>query len=154
VAAITVSWVLTIVTLVVLDDLVFGPVFWAIGALRGPAVGFVVAFVVYFVGQLVLVHEATRRSPRRLATFFLRRLGLERPAGRTRPREDEIRARILGSGSAILLSPVVGGVIPPMLLWHRGFDTHFVRRLTIVTAAVYAAEFALLHGWLAGTVAS
>lgn len=150
---IVVSWVVTIVTLVILDDLLFGPIFWTIGALRGPGVAAALAFVIYFVVQIVLVHEGTRRAPRRMAAFFLRRLGLDRPADWTRPREDEIRARILGGGSAVLLSPVVGGVIPPMLLWRRGFDVRFVRRLSIVTSAVYAFEFALLHGWIAGTVA-
>ena len=60
---------------------------------------------------------------------------------------------MLGAGSAILLSPVIGGVVPPMVLWHRGHPARFVRRLSVVTAAVYASEFALLHGWIPGVVA-
>ena len=150
--ALVLGWVVTVVTLVVLDDLVFGPLFWAIARWQGSAVAAAVAFVVYFVTQLFVVHQGTRSEPHRLAAFFLRRLGLERGSVRTRPHEDEIRARVLGGVSAILLSPVIGGVVPPMVLWHRGHPARFVRRLSVVTAAVYASEFALLHGWIPGMV--
>ena len=143
----------TIVTLIVLDDLVFGPVFWALARWQGSAVAATVAFVVYFVAQIFIVHQGTRPEPHRLAAFFLRRLGLERGVAATRRHEEEIRSRVLGAGSAILLSPVIGGVVPPMVLWHRGHPARFVRRLSVVTAAVYASEFALLHGWIPGAVA-
>jgi hypothetical protein len=150
--ALVLGWAVTIVSLVVLDDLVFGPVFWALARWQGSAVAAAVAFVVYFVTQLFIVHQGTRPEPHRLAAFFLRRLGLQRGSVAGRPQEEEIRSRVLGAGSAILLSPVIGGVVPPMILWHRGQPARFVRRLSVVTAAVYASEFALLHGWIPGAV--
>ena len=73
-----VGWVVTIVTLIVLDDLVFGPIFWALARWQGSAVAATVAFVVYFVAQIFIVHQGTRPEPHRLAAFFLRRLRLER----------------------------------------------------------------------------
>jgi hypothetical protein len=146
------GWIATVVTFVVLDDLVFGPVFWALARWKGSAVAAATAFVIYFVVQVFIVHQGTQAAPHRLAAFFLRRLGLERGAVATRRHEEEIRSKVLGSGSAILLSPVIGGIVPPMLLWHRGQSARFVRRLSVVTAAVYASEFALLHGWIPGAV--
>ncbi len=47
---------------------------------------------------------------------------------------------------------MIGGVIPPMILWRRGADPTFVRRLSVVTSTLYAAEFAFLHGWVPGTI--
>lgn len=152
VAGVALAWLVTIVSLVILDDMVFGPVFWAIGALWGPLVSTAIAFLVYFPVQIWLVRRGTSAHPRRLAAFMLRRLGLDHSGGWSRPREHAVRSRILGGGSAVALSPVVGGVIPPMLLWRQGFGATFVRRLSVVTAAVYAGEFALLHGWIAGNV--
>jgi hypothetical protein len=151
--ALVVWWVVTVVTLVVLDDLVFGPVFWALGRWTGPLVAAATAFAVYFVAQVAMVHQGTQERPGRLARFFLRRLGLGRTDRRGRLHEDEIRERVLGGVSAVLLAPILGGVVPPMLLWHRGFDRGFVRRLTVVTSAVYSAEFAVLHGWIPATIA-
>ena len=148
-----VGWVVTVVTLVVLDDLVFGPIFWALARWQGSAVAATVAFVVYFVAQIFIVHQGTRPEPHRAGCVLP---ASPRPRAGFRPtrrHEEEIRSRVLGAGSAILLSPVIGGVVPPMVLWHRGHPARFVRRLSVVTAAVYASEFALLHGWIPGMVA-
>jgi hypothetical protein len=151
--AIALGWVITVLALVILDDLMFGPAFWALARWQGPEIAAIVAFCIYFCAQIFLVRQGTRDDPHALAAFALRRLGLERPTARRRRHEEQIRARVLGGGSAILLSPVIGGVVPPMLLWHRGLEAKFVRRVSVVTAAIYAGEFSLLHGWIPGVIA-
>ncbi len=97
-------WAATLAVLIVLDDLVFGPIFWLLGAgsARWSPRD---AFAIYFVAQFFIVWQGTRDDPLRLAAFFLRRLRLERRHHTTRPHEEEIRARVVGGGSAVLLAP-------------------------------------------------
>lgn len=139
-------WVATLLTLVVLDDLTFGPFFWAISRLVGPGAAVAAVYAVYVPAQVYLVRRATEPEPGPIATFFLRRLQLERRSSAIAERERALHGRVIGAGSAIALSLVIGGVLPLLLLWRRGFDRSFVRRLSYVTAVVYATEFALFHG--------
>lgn len=139
-------------TLVVLDDLTFGPFFWAISRLAGASAAVVAVYLVYVPVQVFLVRRATEPEPGRFAMFFLRRLQLERRSAAIAERERALHGRVLGAGSAVALSLVIGGVLPVLLLGRQGFERSFLRRLSYLTAMVYATEFALLHGLLPSLV--
>lgn len=139
-------WIVTIATLVVLDDLAFGPFFWAISRLAGPLVAVVAIYLVYVPAQLFLVARGTTDRPGRFARFFLTRLDLERKSTKVAEVERSIRQKVTGISSAILLSLVLGGVIPPLTMWRHGYERRTVKRVSAVTAVLYATEFALLHG--------
>lgn len=145
-------WLVTLIVLVVLDDLAFGPFFWVIARTASPLVAFFVALAIYVPAQVAIVHRGTSGHPGRIGSFFLNRLDLDRRHTSIRVREDLMRDHVRGALSSCILSLVIGGVIPPMLLWRRGHSTSFVRRLSLVTATIYATEFALLHGFLPGVI--
>jgi hypothetical protein len=145
-------WALTVLTLVVLDDLTFGPAFWAISRLAGPLVAVAAIYAVYVPVQVYLVARGTSEDPGRFAGFFLRRLDLERRNAHVARNEQHLRSRVLGAGTALVGALVIGGVLPPLLLWRRGAPRRRVLRLSVATALVYATEFALLHGLLPAAV--
>lgn len=141
-------WLVTLGTLVVLDDLTFGPVFWAISRWRGPTLAVALAVGVYTVSQIFIVHQGTSRTPHAVARFFLDRLDLNRRHREVARREDSLRHRVIGGATALAVAPIVGGVIPPMVLWRSGYGRTYVRRVSIPCAVIYAIEFSLLHGAL------
>lgn len=145
-------WIATLATLVVLDDLTFGPIFWLISRLGSPLAGFAVALAVYVPVQVALVRAGTADEPGRVARWFLDRLDLNRRWEGVAEREESLRTRVTGGLSACLLSFVIGGVLPPLLLWRQGYDRTFVRRLSYATATIYAVEFAVLHGLVPGLI--
>ncbi|HYI61869.1 MAG TPA: hypothetical protein VEW93_08710 [Acidimicrobiales bacterium] len=145
-------WAATVLTLVLLDDLTFGPVFWVVSRVGSPSAGFLVALAVYVPAQIALVHRGTSDRPGRLATFMLSRLDLQRRSRQIAAREQDMRARVTGVASAFGLSLVIGGVLPVLLLHRAGYGTGFVRRLAVATSVAYAIEFALLHGLLPGHI--
>lgn len=145
-------WTATLATLVILDDLTFGPVFWLISLFGSPIAGFAVALAIYVPAQVLLVRAGTSDDPHPIARWFLDRLDLARRFDGVAQREKSLRSRVTGGASACLLSLVIGGVIPPMVLWRQGHSQQFVRRLSLATATIYALEFALLHGLMPGTV--
>jgi hypothetical protein len=146
-------WIVTLATLVLLDDLTFGPIFWLISVLGGSVIGFGVAFVVYVVVQLLLVRAATSGTPHRAASFLLRRLDLERRSEQVADREQRLAARVTGTATALVSSLIIGGVLPPLILHRRGWSAQQVRRLSVATATIYAAEFGVLHGLLPAVIA-
>ncbi len=141
-------WLATVLTLVLLDDLTFGPFFWAVSRSAGAAAAVVLILAIYVPAQVLLVRAATAPEPPRLAVFFLRRLELERRSNEIATREAELKGRVAGAMSAIAIAPVLGGVLPPILLWRAGWSARFVVRLSYLTATIYALEFAALHGVL------
>lgn len=141
-------WAATVLTLVVLDDLTFGPAFWALARLAGPLVAVVAIFCIYVPAQLLILKGATSDTPGRATSFFLRRLDLERRNPQLARNEQQLRSKVVGAGSAVVLSLVIGGVLPPLLMWRRGAERGFVLRLGVATSVVYAAEFAVLHGFV------
>lgn len=143
-------WSVTLLTLVLLDDLTFGPIFWILSRTAGPLVSAATAFGLYTVAQVYIVYRATEDRPGRIAAFFLRRLDLNRRSRHVAENEGKLRSRVAGWTSAILVTPVIGGVIPPLLLWRMGWSRQAVRRLVWVCAPIYATEFAILHGLLPG----
>lgn len=70
-------WIATILILVLVDDFTYGPIFWALSQLA-PVAAVVSAFAIYWLVQVMLVREATKQHPHRLATALLRRLQLDR----------------------------------------------------------------------------
>lgn len=145
-------WLATLVTLVILDDLTFGPVFWLISRFGSPLGGFLAALAIYVPVQIFLVMAATSGSPGRIARFFLDRLDLDRRSQNVGDRERRLQEQITGAVSASVLSLLIGGVLPPLILWKAGYSVGFVRRLSFLTASVYAVEFALIHGFVPGTI--
>lgn len=145
-------WLVTLVVLVILDDLTFGPFFWALSRIGGPWVAFIAALCIYIPAQIVLVFRATSDQPGRVASFFLRRFDLERRSPHVAAREQRLRARVTGIITAVPMSLVIGGVLPPLALQRAGYGVTFVRRLSIVTSTLYALEFATLHGLLPGSL--
>lgn len=141
-------WALTMAVLVVLDDLTFGPAFWAISRWAGAAAAVAAVFATYVPVQIYLVRRATEPEPGRFARFFLDRLELQRRSPEVARREARVHSQVLGVTSAVLLTPLIGGVLPPLLLWRVGHPTRLVRRLSYLTAPLYAMEFAVLHGVL------
>ncbi len=141
-------WFVTVLTLVVLDDLTFGPFFWAISRVAGPWWAVAAVYAVYLPAQLFLVERGMRDEPGRIAAWFLRRLDLRRRYHQVSRNESHLRTRVVGVVSALVMSVFIAGVLPPLILWREGFDRVDVRRVAVLTSLVYATEFALLHGLL------
>ena len=140
-------WLATIGLLVLLDDFTYGPVFWLLGLTAGFIAVFV-AFSIYFVVQLYLVAEGTKPVPSRAAAALLDRLRLARRSSEIGQREVRVHERVTGGLAAILLAPLIGGVLPALLLFKIGWDRSHVIAISVVTSAIYAAEFAFLHAYV------
>jgi hypothetical protein len=151
-AATVAWWAVTLLTLVVIDDLTFGPFFWVVARLKSPWAAFFLALAIYVPVQMAVVWRGTSGSPGRIASFFLDRLKLRRRSAEVRRREARLRDHVRGTISSCLLALVIGGVLPPMLLWRAGYPSTVVRRISVLTSIVYAIEFACLHGLVPGLV--
>jgi len=108
----------------------------------------VVAFVVYFAAQLYLINHGIRDEPGRIASWLLKRLMLARTGEEVARREAVLHERVTGVMLAVLLAPIIGGVLPPLLLHKRGWSRGAVVRVGVLTSVIYAAEFSLLHGYI------
>lgn len=139
-------WFVTLVTLVVLDDLTFGPFFWAVARLMGAVWAVAAVYAIYIPAQMFLVVRGTADSPGPVADWFLRRLDLQRRYSEVAQREGLLRSKIVGGLSSVAFSLLIGGVIPPLILWRQGYPRTFVIRIALLTSTVYATEFAVLHG--------
>ena len=144
-------WVITFAIVIVLDDLTYGPIFWLLAAFTGSLAVFI-AFGVYVAAQLYLVHHGVKDDPGPLARRLLDRLELSRRFDQVANREAALHERVTGSVVAVLLALVIGGVLPPLLLWRRGWSRSAVMRVATVTSVVYAAEFAFLHAFIPSRV--
>lgn len=139
-------WAATIITLVLLDDLLFGPAFWALSQV-GQVLATVTAFLASFVFQIWMTWAGLRPQPGRVAQFFVNRLMVAHKRRQITEREETLRNQITSIASAIVASLLFGGVIPVIFLHRRGMmSVGYLRRLSFVTSAVYAIEFALIHG--------
>ena len=145
-------WAATLVTLIVVDDLTYGPVFWLATRLGPTAIVVVVTFSIYWVAQVLIVRESTSETPHRVASFILDRLQLTRKNDEIHKREQSLLSRVTGATVAVPLSLVIGGILPVLLLFRAGRPVDSVRRLSLLTSAVYAAEFAYLHAYLPSVI--
>jgi hypothetical protein len=145
-------WTVTILTLIVLDDLVFGPVFWSL-ALWSRMGAALAAFFASWAFGTWLVFRGTREEPGRVASFFLNRLWLERRNPDVARRERKVREAVTSALAAVVATPFVGGVVPSLLLYKRdALPVVRIRRLAVLLAALYAVEFAAIHGYGFGGV--
>ena len=140
-------WTLTILTLVVLDDLVFGPIFWALAVVSRP-LSVALAFVLSWAYGTWLVYRGTREHPGRVAQFLLSRLWLERRNPEIARRERKVHDGVSSGIAATLATPFIGGVIPSLILYKQDLmPVATIRRLAVFLAALYAVEFATIHGF-------
>lgn len=140
-------WSITLAFLFVIDDLTFGPMFWAL-ALVSPVLSTIVAFVASIAFQLVLVREVLRPQRKKIVQFFLRRLLMEERANpEIEMRERSIKRRAASITGAIVVTPLLGGVIPISVLKKQGdVSENALNLLALPLAVMYATEFALIHG--------
>ena len=139
-------WIVTIVTLFVLDDLVFGPGYWLL-ALVNPLFSTVVAYAVSFVFQVWLINACLRPKTGKIATFAIERLMLERKNVEIAKREQSIKRSATSALGALLVTPLIGATIPTLLLHkHQLMEVQVLRWFSLLLAAIYSAEFALIHG--------
>jgi hypothetical protein len=139
-------WALTLLLLLVLDDLVLGPVFWSISVWKGPVVAVALILVTYIPVQMYFVLRATTDDPGRVTTFYLGRLDVHRRSAQVQRNTDVLSRKVGGATSAVLLSPLVGGVLPCLVLWRQGHSRRFVCTLALTTSTVFALVYAALHG--------
>lgn len=139
-------WGVTLITLFILDDLLFGPIFWSV-ALWSQLGSTVLAFLASLYFQNWLINASLRPVPGRLANFFLQRLMLQRRNQEIAEREESVKHVAASAAGALLVTPLIGSVIPTLLLdKHQLMDRKRLRPFSFVLTLVYATEFALLHG--------
>ena len=139
-------WGVTLLTLILLDDLLFGPVFWALAAID-VALSTAAAFSASFIFQMWLIHEVLRERQGRIATWFIGRLFMARKRRQIVAREESIQHQVVSSASALAVTLLIGGVLPIVYLHRRqSMSRAALRRLSLATATLYAVEFALIHG--------
>lgn len=140
-------WGVTLVTLIILDDMVFGPIFWGLATYNRLLSTIVAFFASWFFG-FWLVYAGLKDEPGRLANFFLKRLMLGHKTRQIREREEKLSHTVASGAGALLVTPIIGGVIPSLLL--RKYElmrAGTVRKYAMILTAVYAVEFAAIHGW-------
>lgn len=139
-------WTVTLVTLVALDDMVFGPVFWALSQI-GPLFATLVAFGVSLGAQTWLIRAGLRPERGRVVRFLIARLMLGHKRPQIAEREASLQRKVVSTVSAVLLAFIVGGILPILFLQRRGVASiQYLRRLGWLTSVVYALEFSLIHG--------
>lgn len=82
-----------------------------------------------------------------MAKFFLERLMLQRNNAEIAQREDSVKRVAASAVGAILVTPLIGAVVPTLLLdKHQLMKRQWLRSFAFVLTLVYATEFALIHG--------
>lgn len=138
-------WSVTILTLFLLDDMINGPLFWAL-SLVSQAWATIAAFCIPIATQQWLIRQAMREQPAKFAAFALAKLSLERKNRNIHRKEEQIKARASKYTGAALVAPLIGGVIPTLVLYRQGLPRSSVLRFSWIPTIIYAAEFAALHG--------
>lgn len=139
-------WGITLITLFILDDLLFGPVFWVLSVVD-PVLSTGAAFIASVIFQNWLIRAGLKEQPNKAATFFLKRLMLERKNTEIAKREESIKHRAASAAGALMVTPLIGAVIPVLLLnKHNLMSTDKLRRFSVLLTFVYGIEFALIHG--------
>lgn len=140
-------WGVTLLTLIILDDLVFGPIFWSLAAFNR-WLATIVAFFASWIFGLWLVSAGLKEEPSKLANFFLKRLLLGHKTKQIHEREEKVGQAAASGVGALVVTPIIGGVIPALVL--RKYDlmkVDTIRRYAVILTAIYAAEFSAIHGW-------
>lgn len=138
-------WTLLLVTLVVVDDLTFGWIFWLLSQIH-PLLSALVALCAYWAIGYWITLRGLSPEPGKVARWFLNRLQLERKNPELRAREDELQKKITSIAIAIPLSLLFGGVVTTLWLRRRDVvDDSAAKRVALVLCGLYALEFALIH---------
>lgn len=86
-------------------------------------------------------------EPSKLAQGMLNRLMLGHKNAHIHHREESIKRSVVSAAGALVVTPLVGGVIPSLLLRkHELMAADSVRRYSVLLCAIYALEFATIHG--------
>ena len=140
-------WTLLLVTLVVLDDLTFGWIFWALAQIH-PLISASAAFAIYWAMGYWIALRGLSPVPGKLASWFLARLQLEHKNPELQVREQMLKEKITSISTAIPMALLFGGVVTTLWLRRRGtVDDSGARSLAFWLCGLYALEFALIHGF-------
>ncbi|MDB5165749.1 MAG: hypothetical protein JWM00_639 [Candidatus Saccharibacteria bacterium] len=147
-------WTLLFITLLVLDDLIVGPIYWSL-ALVDRMLATVLAFCISLLVQLWLVREAIGERQSKPARWMLARLMIKRPNKEMAAREESLKRSVVSIAAAFVAALLFGGVITSILLNSR--QVVGGAKFNVVSLAVcilYSIEFTLIHGgWGMGAVA-
>ena len=140
-------WTLLLITLIIVDDLTFGWIFWALAQVH-PFVSASAALIIYWsVGYWITI-RGLKPEPGKFASAMLSRLQLDRGNPELRIREEVLKQRIRTVGTAIPMSLLFGGVVVTLWLRRRGvIDDQRARVVAFWLCGLYALEFAVIHGF-------
>ena len=143
-------WSVLLTVLLVLDDLVFGWIFWVLAQLS-LSVAIAVAVVISWAFGYWLTLRGLSPYPGRVAQFLLRRLQLERKNEELQHRQRQLREKLASSGAAVPMTLLFGGVVTTLWLRRQGaVDEARARKLAFWLSGVYALEFAFIHAFAIG----
>jgi hypothetical protein len=139
-------WALTLVTLFLIDDIFIGPIFWGISVVS-PLLSTVLAFTSSFAFQVWVTRAGMSQRPTKWAQSYIDGLMLTQKKGEVVERKGSLQSTITSTVSAVLMSLLIGGILPVLLLHKNGkLKEKYLLRLMWLTSAIYATEFALIHG--------
>lgn len=140
-------WTLLLVTLVVMDDLTFGWIFWGLAQIH-PLVSAAIAFGISWSLSYWLTLRGLSPTPGRLANWFLNRFQLERSNPELRVREVQLKEKITSISVAVPMALLFGGILTTLWLFRRGVvDRKKARTIAFWLTGLYAVEFAFIHGF-------
>jgi hypothetical protein len=133
-----------------MDDLTFGPIFWAISAWN-KLYGTIAAFVFSVVADLWIIRICMAEQPNRFARWALKRLSLVRTSERKNEqvevREKKIMSKVVSYTGATIASLLLGAVIPVLLLKKHAIGSRAtLLRFSWIPVIIYAVEYAGIHG--------
>lgn len=135
-------WLITLAVLIVVDDLLVGPLFWTLSVWSAPGAT-LIAFFVSLAAQTWLVRASIKPEPGKIARAMLNRLLLGHKNKEIASRELSLKHRSATVTGAIFSTLIIGSVIPTIVLAKQGIN---VTRITYLLACIYAVEFAAIHG--------
>lgn len=137
-------WLVLFVTLVVMDDAVFGWIFWLLSQVN-PFLSAIAALSIYWVIGYWLTLRGLKPQPGKVASWLLSRLKLERKSRELNRREPLLQDKF-SFVAAVPMVLIVGGVIATLWLYRRNLiSEQRARILGFWFAGIYALEFALVH---------
>lgn len=138
-------WTLLLITLVIVDDLTFGWIFWALAQIH-PFVSAGTALAIYWVNGYLITIRGLRPQPGKIAGWFLKRLQLERKNYELRAREEQLKAKLTSVAIGIPMSLLFGGVLTTLWLRRRNvINDRQAKQIAFGLCGLYALEFAVLH---------
>lgn len=139
-------WAALFVTLLVVDDLTFGWIFWGISQFNLLASA-VAALVIYWgIGYWVTLRGLSP-NPGKWASKLLNWLQLDHSKNpELHLREEQLQAKITSVAVAVPMSLLFGGVFTTLWLLRRNvINDHRARRVAIWLTGLFALEVAAIH---------